>query len=271
MVLKYPPVANSHQSQPSGGQDHGSLELVSVDRIEEPSNILGGAVTPADFIEGPTDPPHHASDEGLSDHIDPNFVADSGNFHREDLADRVVGGVHLLAQTSKVMRSHEVLRRELHRAQVQRSPGSIHVSIPKRIVVLAKNSIPIPAILSAEPAVKARRYLPRLMHGHVGREHLIECERPAFGRQSDLAVEVTHLTPGVRSAIGATSSYDLDIFARDLANGSFQCTLHGPKSLLRGPAAKLAAVIADVEPNPFSRQAPKQRSGRHLLGASRFG
>jgi hypothetical protein len=80
---------------------------------------------------------------------------------------------------------------------------------------------------------------------------------------------MNHLMPCMGSAIGATSTDDLDVFTRDLANNIFQCAADRSLVFLFGPPAEVSAVVGDNQlnaPKVVSQQVPKLQSQQRRRG-----
>lgn len=139
-----------------------------------------------------------------------------------------------------------------------------------RIASPRQQSIAIPSVVRAETTMKSFLDKFRSHDRYIVRQGSIDHFGPPMRFDRFRNIEVTHLPIGVRSAVGSASSHNLAIFARDLANGIFQCALNGSLFRLCGPAAKFGSVVCDDEFYSISRQAPTRRYQRRRLVACRF-
>lgn len=219
------------------------MHLASLFR-EKFSHVVNRPSSTADFVKRSRHSPHHPSQEGGSDDVNANRVADEFYFDRAHRADSVFNvGLEFLGEGTVVVLSHEKLCRLLHFGQIQWLCAFVRVASLERIVSPQENRVSICAISRAKATVKLRRNSLGFYDTNVWRQHAIKGARHGVKRDRRLEVKVANLRPSMCAAIGAAGSVDLDIFARDLANSFCQCALNGSPSSLCGPAAKVGSVV----------------------------
>src|SRR5450432_3602766 len=139
----------------------------------------------------------------------------------------------------------------------------------KRIEPAVGNPVGVPPAQRREPRMETLRRQGNRTHADVDGEHPIESPNEIIEFQLDARsgreIDVGHLSTGMHASIGTTGDRDERRHreAQHGGEGRLKQTLHGAKSGLASPPEERAAVIAEVESQPYS---PSDRR-QHGVGA----
>lgn len=221
----------------------------------------------SNFVEVARDSSHHPAEKRGAHDVDSHLILHPRKLDPEESSDRVLNvRLQFLRERAKVVRSHELPGRFPHQFQIERMALPKGHSQFEWIPVLLGDHVAIPTILRTEATVKGLWHNSRCLNPHVLRKCAVEHVRNSLNRDRSYQIKVADLSTGMSASIGAACPYDLAIFARDLANGIFQCSLNGSPSSLCGPAAEIGSVVGDGQFDSLSRQAPARRFAHRRLG-----
>lgn len=273
MVSRMAPVSNAHETKSMRRQYDGPLNTIPL-LSEESADLFDGPVSSSYFEQSSGDPAHHATKEGCANHVHPHLVSGGDNVHGEETPHRVFGVVvQFFGERAEIVLPFERPSGEPHGVQIERP--SVMMDKPRKLGISrwsGANSVPVEPVDGTKPTVELVGHFRGANHGDIRIQQSIERVRPSLNRDSDDGVEVAYLAARVSAAVRTARSNDLDFLARDSANSFFQCALDGSPSSLRGPAAKIAAVVGDdkLDSHKFSRRVrgrPPERR-RHVADRS---
>lgn len=145
--------------------------------------------------------------------VDHDFIAQSSNLNRAEFAGCVRAGGQFLAEGQEVVHSQESgggLVHPLHVLWLRGEPGGPG---PVRVPLSGQDAVPIPASVGPKSAVKPIGDQVAPLHNNIGREQLIQGERPTVGWHRVSGVEMTNLPHGMRTTVGPARGDDLVLFA----------------------------------------------------------
>ena len=195
----------------------------------------------------------------------------SSNSHFHKFPMRVLNVlIEFLSECAKVVFANDCLRGNFHRLHVDCTSIVVHVSVHEWIAWSDANPISVMPVIRAEPTVEIFANLCRRNNRHVRLEITVKNSNVLLSFHIHGSIEVTNLPQRMCTAIRAARADDLHILAGCPANSLCQSALDSSLPSLRGPAAKIGAVVRDDELYSLSRQARERPSRRRRLGACRF-
>lgn len=145
------------------------------------------------------------------------------------------------------MASNQHVARLLHCLRIQLDMRVVGSAAVLRGSAPYCNLIAVVAVVNGETGVKVSGNFLRVLDRNVKRKAVVKGSHPMRVRHRIGGIEVNHLSPRVRTAVGPACSGDLGFVPRDKAYGIFQCTVDRSLVRLCGPAAEVCAVVFDDE------------------------